>query len=736
MKLYPFQKDAVDELLDGKHIVIAVPGAGKSAITLAWAREMQRKTGKSRLVVWTTSAKAHTTDWQDEAKNFAPDMQLESFEVVSWHMAKKWCSDKTPAELSEYLFIADECLPANTKVKTISGEKEISDVKVGDKVLSYNHQLKRAEYKTVSRTIKKASPQKMIRLNLSNGTAIISTDNHPHYTDDGYKEAKDIKAGDTLYEKRSMHKTKICTDKSSKIWGVHRVWFMPCKNISSDAETKPTVETKRGEKELLLKEMRENSDKQEWQKSDGKKRAQRDTAQKSDRENGKKQPFDRPTDKSKNDGDKESEWMATDMGKTSRNERGEWKNYRATNQIIRGIRKEMQRVDNGIASEDWWRGRIPNLLQARHRQRILQDRSGVRWRRTQWSKSQSKRQEKDQQISPVRVESIEVLKLSDIKRFRLYREPDYVYCLDVEGNHNFFANGVLTHNCQKAKAGVSSQMGKAFLLITKYTDTWVGATGTPGDNWIDFYPYFQADKKIRNKTQFQREYCIMQRYPFPAIVKYINTDQLKQWWNGMTTAPDTATVMAQLPAETHQVLKFPAPKGYKKVLKTSTTLDGEFLDSNMALLHELRQMCATPDKLSALSDLLESLSSPLVVFYNYTTEREQILELARKLKRKVWRVDGERHEIPTAETIGEKDIVLCHYLSGSEALNLQFCNYWLSYSYNYSYSTSLQARGRIKRIGQANHMHYYYFETEDTIEQEVKKALKSKSDFAEETWRP
>ena len=295
---------------------------------------------------------------------------------------------------------------------------------------------------------------------------------------------------------------------------------------------------------------------------------------------------------------------------------------------------------------------------------------------------------------------------------------------------------VIFDEMQRAKQGVSSLMGKAFLFITSHTSTWVGATGTPGDKWIDFYPYFQAIGKVKNKTAFKNQFCIEQHQPFPMILAYKNEDQLREWWGEMSYTPDTSEVMAQLPKETHQVIALPTPKGYKKVLKTSTTLDGEFLDSNMALLHELRQMCATPDKLSALSDIIESLSSPLVVFYNYTCERTQILELAKKMKRKVWRIDGEKHEIPTAGTIGENDIVLCHYLSGSEALNLQFINYWLSYSYNYSYSTSVQARGRIKRIGQTKPMFFYYLETEGTVEQDIKKALQSKSDFAEETWSP
>lgn len=295
---------------------------------------------------------------------------------------------------------------------------------------------------------------------------------------------------------------------------------------------------------------------------------------------------------------------------------------------------------------------------------------------------------------------------------------------------------VVYDEVQKSKAGVSSRRGKAFLFISEHCKSWTGYTGTAGDTWSDYCAYFIADGKVRNKTAFQREFCIMQHYPFPMVLKYQNVATLKKWWSDMSYIPDTSIITKQLPRFTNQIIKVPAPKGYKKVLKTSTTLDGEFLDSNMALLHELRQMCATPDKLSALSDLLESLSSPLVLFYNYTCEREQILGLVQKLGRKVWRIDGECHEIPTDKTIGEKDIVLCHYLSGSEALNLQFCNYWLSYSHNYSYSTTKQAMGRIRRVGQDKPQFYYWLWAEGTVEDDIAKALHDKGDFVKELWSP
>lgn len=321
--------------------------------------------------------------------------------------------------------------------------------------------------------------------------------------------------------------------------------------------------------------------------------------------------------------------------------------------------------------------------------------------------------------------SLEVVSWHMLKKWTDKKSPQQL------ANYYFVADEL-----QRCRQGVSSLMGRAFLFITKHCKAWTGYTGTPGDNWLQFHPYFIATGKIKNKTEFMRDYTISQQYPFPMVLGFRHEDTLKGWWRDISYEPDTSEVMSQLPAETHQIMRFPTPKGYKKVLKSSTTLDGEFLDSNMALYHHLRQMCATKQKLDALEDLLSSLSSPLVIFFNYTCEREQILGLAAHMKRKVWRIDGECHEIPTEETIGQNDIVLCHYLSGSEALNLQFCHYMVFYSPNYSYSISVQAKGRVKRVGQQNPMFFYSFLCSDSIEEEVMDCIKQKKDFAEKIWSP
>lgn len=296
----------------------------------------------------------------------------------------------------------------------------------------------------------------------------------------------------------------------------------------------------------------------------------------------------------------------------------------------------------------------------------------------------------------------------------------------------------------KCQAGVSSQMGRAFLNITRATSDWTLYTATPGDTWIKFYPYFQATGKTRNKTQFMYDYAIVQTYKgYPEITGYRRVDELKRFWSEISTAPDTSQMNKELPPETHKTITFKPSTTYFKTLKTrKVERDGEevMLDTAGALTSELRRQCFTKQKQQWVSDFVENIGTNAILFYNFTQTGDLLQEIVEKaLKQykgaRVWRIDGRHHEIPTAETIGKYDIILCQWQAGAEGLNLQYVAYWVGVEMTYSYSTAKQARGRIARIGQTNdRMFYYYLKTENSIESAVYDALKNKSEFAEDVW--
>lgn len=287
--------------------------------------------------------------------------------------------------------------------------------------------------------------------------------------------------------------------------------------------------------------------------------------------------------------------------------------------------------------------------------------------------------------------------------------------------------------------GYSSGMGKAFLLAASHCGAWTGYTATPGDSWKDYISYFTACRLIRNKTHFLKDFCIVQTYRgFPEITRYLHEDRLNEMWQSIATAPDTSEMMRELPVDNHRVVKFSPPKGYGKVLKDRVRLDNnELIESTPELCHYLRQISFTKDKQEWLADFVEGLGTNCIFFCNYIEEENKVCEIAEKALPKgarVWRIDGHHHEIPTKDEIGKYDVIVAHYLSGGEALNFQFINYWCSVSPNYSYSTSEQARGRIKRIGQTKPMFFYYLWTEKTIEDAVYACLKDKGEFSEKIW--
>lgn len=290
----------------------------------------------------------------------------------------------------------------------------------------------------------------------------------------------------------------------------------------------------------------------------------------------------------------------------------------------------------------------------------------------------------------------------------------------------------------KAK-GYSTGMGKSFQDITKVIRVWSGYTATPGDKWIDLMPYMVAAGFFKHKTAFMNKHVYLETFRgYPEIVGYKDEKKLQRIWDAITSRPNTSQVDREMPEETHEVIEFKAPTNYRKLLNDRVDpRTGEYVESAMGMVHLCRQFCFTKEKQEWLSDFIEGLGTNCVFFCNYIEEEEKLCEIAKKALpngARVWRIDGSHHEIPTADTIGKYDVVIAHYASGGEALNLQFMNYWCSVSPNYSLSTSVQARGRIKRIGQRKHMMFYYLKTLDTIEEDIYACLREKKDFSDHIW--
>lgn len=334
---------------------------------------------------------------------------------------------------------------------------------------------------------------------------------------------------------------------------------------------------------------------------------------------------------------------------------------------------------------------------------------------------------------------------------------------------------IIFDEIQRGKAGISSKQGKAMLQICKRTDCWTGWTATPGDKWEDYYAYFTITGYTRTKTEFRKRFCVMQNYPFPKLLAKKNEEEYMRIKNAIWHEVDSSEMADELPETIHQTIKFKQPTGYKQLMKTHE-LDGEFLDNASALAHAARRLCGSKQKLDWLVDFVEGLGSggignkdelcirqssawingadnnvldkirdevkekyhdnnhSVLVFYSYETEREAIEKALKGKVGKIWNINGKEHDVPMEDTIGKHDVVLAQWQAGAFGLNLQFMNYWVSFSPSYSYTISEQARKRIHRKGQTKICKYWYLVCENTIDEDVYACLKDKKEFDEEMW--
>lgn len=299
-------------------------------------------------------------------------------------------------------------------------------------------------------------------------------------------------------------------------------------------------------------------------------------------------------------------------------------------------------------------------------------------------------------------------------------------------------HAVICDEVHRAK-NPQSLTGKAVFGVSRGADFFVGLSATPLPNgWYDIANYFKIFGIVRNITHFKNRYCRIVTYKgWPEIVGWNYEDEIKRNWQAMSRQLTKAEAN-DLPSRTFVGVNFDKPKVYTKTLVSRKNEDGELLDSAPALAHALRQTLTAP-KLDYLKDLLDGTSENVVIFYNYISEREAILELLSKEQFKaktVFRQDGELHELPKKQDWSsvQNSITLAHYRSGSTGVEMTYATQVVYFSPTYSYADYIQSVGRVHRQGQTKKTTFYNLRTTHSIEADIYESLKGKQDFQVKQW--
>jgi hypothetical protein len=324
-----------------------------------------------------------------------------------------------------------------------------------------------------------------------------------------------------------------------------------------------------------------------------------------------------------------------------------------------------------------------------------------------------------------------------------------VYNLETESG-NYFADGLLVHNCHRLKApgGKASRyvarLGQAALFR-------LGLSGTPMPHSpLDVYAYFRfIDPSIFGWSfhKFRQHFAVMGGYQNHQVVAYRNLDELNRKFYSVTFA--CGKDVLDLPAEVHITytcqLGVEARKVYRSLERDliAEVQAGEVTAAN-ALVKLLRLQQITGGyirtdegrdvqidsaKMNLLRDVLEDIApdEPVVVFCRFHKDLEAVNRVADETGRRSLELSGRMDELKRWQA-GEAPVLAVQIDSGGVGVDLTRARYAIYYSLGFSLGSYEQSLARIYRPGQTRPVEYIHLLAEGTVDERVMAALARRAD--------
>lgn len=456
MDLYDYQKTAVMRMIDAKYgILKSKPGSGKTQMGIALIKILRRR------ALWL----CHTADLLNQSRERAMRYMDESLigtiteGKVNTGIGVTFATVQTMAnlELQQYrdywdVVIVDECFPGNTDIITKDGIKKINEITTHDKVLTLgdNDELVYRKVKTVFKKI----PNSMVRIALKDKAVpeIYCTANHPILTRKGYKRADELTDHDEvcrLWDSDGHFAFEAVDEIQLDSWKRQGLLFGRVQKIRKECMDGRTTGTVSSINDQV--EQGNCFKKNEGTQSD---------AQCED----------------------ERAYVGNAPGDESQAKGSWWKRHRK-HRTTNCSDERFKRDDPGcgVCSSDKnsERERVSNELQIGHCDPRTAPRNRSRRRFSLFPCKAGTRPEERFTIEFVGVDRIEVQEQTCDGTFGGLCEDGYVYNLEVEGNHNYFANYVNVHNCHRVSSSATSFTRYEKVLNHLSARHKYGLTGTP-----------------------------------------------------------------------------------------------------------------------------------------------------------------------------------------------------------------------------------------------------------------
>jgi len=765
------QKEAIQKLVENKKFILADSmGLGKTTSAIIAALE----TGAKKILIICPATlkinwKREIENYSDrpiyiaEGKNFSTehDFVIANYDIIkNFHDPKK--KDESLILKSKFdLVITDECFTYNTKIMTENGEMNIGDIVENGlevKILTFNHDKKKLEYKKINRWIRK-NKDTIYKIKLNNGLFIECTNNHKFYVNNkGYVRAKDLTTTDDLYmlsktinEKTDLEKREILF---KKLWFNNEKQITPTKtkrikiskSLSSMWEYNEIYDREKDvKKNILYRKM--------FKQGEGKQSRSKTKKKRNDRKKWgmvktyEKKSCEKPTHGSINFIKNEDRQPNVQSGKCRKNEtKTNWKNFsfkgwewnnNSTTKNIMGITwgrlgdgitdinkkcKNIIQKFTSIIQGGYWKSRNENI-------------NRNRWEFTQNKKMEIFGQKEDECIEFVRVESIEVLERGSYdKSTNVYSKNTRVYDLEIEDNHNYFANSVLVSNCHYIK-NPQSLRTKLINDVVKTTERLWLLTGTPMTSRpMDYFNLLSlVDSPVaKNWLAYAVRYCA--GYQFNAGGRKIwnvtgasNLEELRDRTSGtiirrlkenVLDLPDKiiTPVYLKLKSKAYEDVMGEYYDWYDKNPEESKSLTVQF-----SKLTRVRQIIAD-EKIHQTIEIAENIieqGKKVIIFCNFTDSLNKIVDHFGKSAVKL---DGSmsqsqrQHSVDSFQESDKIKVFVGNIKAAGVGITLTAAEAVIFNDLSFLPSDHAQAEDRSYRYGQKNNVLVYYPIFENTVE--------------------
>lgn len=437
---------------------------------------------------------------------------------------------------------AHNCFPSGTMVETEAGVVAIESVKRGDRVLSCCLGSGEIQWRKVRKTFKAKLTNRILRIHHENGW-VDCTEDHELFggrgTIEGYFEARNLQAGDYLYRVRQDLPEAEARKINGKV--LHKVLRSDKrrKASGSEAEDKPSGKEATNRKGMRMVsqnvpvsfERNQTQRKSEVLQNRMCIELELRTAWHVGKVQGGNQKGSHQNNRIKKagrlvqDGTQQPDEESSELGE---NEKG------IIRENVSGTRRKREtngtteaaslgnRMGNGSgdrhSTSQWQVPKPSELLQGGHREPRPKDCNRSGWEKPLKQEVEVPRSPKNRNLERSRVVRVEVLKQTcDGKSGSGLSRDQSVYCLEVCGNHNFFADGILVSNCSNPSAqrtkttlGINARM-KLHLTGTaaengKHRELWTLISDLdperwdPKKGWWSFGNRYCGPRKIKVKV--------------------------------------------------------------------------------------------------------------------------------------------------------------------------------------------------------------------------------------------